>query len=123
MKSTREAQKEALETLIEFNERLLKNMKIIFKELSGKRLDDTDKFLKAIVDAMNWEISVVNGTSELLNEGKERVNKNAFNEKISEFAEALKTNDDQKMAEAIRMLIPEFENLNVAAKEVIGQSN
>ena len=98
-------------------------MKIIVKELSGKRLYDTDKFLKAIVDAMNWEIAVVNGTSELLNEGKERVNKNAFNEKISEFAEALKTNDDQKMADTIQMLIPEFENLNVAAKEVIGQSN
>lgn len=123
MENTKKEQQEALETLIEFNEKLLKNMKIVVKELSGKRLDDTDKFLRAIVDAMNWEISVVNGTSELLNEGKERVNKNAFNEKISEFAEALKTNDDQKMAEAIQMLIPEFENLNVAAKEVIGQSN
>lgn len=123
MESTREEQLEALVTLIEFNERLIKNMKIIVKELSGKRLDDTDKFLKAIVDAMNWEIAVVNGTSELLNERKERVNKNAFNEKISEFAEAFKTNEDQKMALAIQMLIPEFENLNVAAKEVIGQSN
>ena len=37
------------------------------------------------------------------------------------FAEALKTNDDGEMAEAIQMLIPEFENLNVAAKEVIAQ--
>ena len=62
MQSTREEQREALETLVEFNERLLKNMKIIVKELSGARLDDTDKFLKAIVDAMNWEIAVVNGT-------------------------------------------------------------
>ena len=40
MQSTREEQKEALETLVEFNERLLKNMKIIVKELSGARLDD-----------------------------------------------------------------------------------
>lgn len=30
--------------LLEFNERLVKNMNIIVKELSGKRLDDTDKF-------------------------------------------------------------------------------
>ena len=120
MENTKKEQQEALETLVEFNERLLKNMKII-KELSGKRLDDTDKFLKATVDAMNWEIAVVNGTSELLNEGKERVNKEVFNERISKFAEALKTNDDGEMAEAIQMLIPEFENLNVAAKEVIAQ--
>lgn len=53
MENTKKEQQEALETLVEFNERLLKNMKIIVKELSGKRLDDTDKFLKAIVDAMN----------------------------------------------------------------------
>lgn len=121
MENTKKEQQEALETLVEFNERLLKNMKIIVKELSGKRLDDTDKFLKAIVDAMNWEIAVVNGTSELLNEGKERVNKEVFNEHILKFAEALKINDDGEIAEAIQMLIPEFENLNVAAKEVIAQ--
>ena len=49
MQSTREEQKEALETLVEFNERLLKNMKIIVKELSGARLDDTDIFLADIL--------------------------------------------------------------------------
>lgn len=43
-------------------------MHIIVKELSGNRLEDTDKFLKAIVDAMNWEIAVMNGTMTLLNE-------------------------------------------------------
>lgn len=118
MESMRDEQREVIGTLMEFNERLLKNMKIIVKELSGKRLDDTDNFLNAIVDAMNWEISVVNGTSELLNEGKERVNKEAFNEKISQFAKALETKEDEKMAEAIQMLIPEFENLNAATKEV-----
>ena len=49
MQSTREEQREALETLVEFNERLLKNMKIIVKELSGARLDDTDKFLLSLI--------------------------------------------------------------------------
>ena len=53
MEQNREEQKEALETLIEFNQRLVKNMNIIVKELSGQRLDDTDKFLKSILDAIN----------------------------------------------------------------------
>lgn len=44
MEDNRKEQIEALEVLLEFNERLVKNMKIIVKELSGKRLDDTDKF-------------------------------------------------------------------------------
>ncbi len=119
MESTREEQQEALETLLEFNERLLKNMRIISKELSGARLDDTDKFLKAIVDAMNWEIAVVNSTLELLNEEKERINKEIFNEKIVQFAETLKASEDKEIATAIQQLIPEFEKLNIAAKEVI----
>lgn len=46
MIENRAEQKEALETLLEFNERLLKNMRIISKELSGARLDDTDIFFE-----------------------------------------------------------------------------
>ena len=50
----RAEQIEALQVLEEFNGRLVKNMEIIVKELSGERLDDTDQFLKGIVDAINW---------------------------------------------------------------------
>ena len=69
MQSTREEQKEALETLVEFNERLLKNMKI----------DDTDIFLADILKAINWEIQVTNGTIELLNEKEQNIDKDTFN--------------------------------------------
>ena len=119
MEENRLEQKEALQTLVEFNERLVKNMNIIVKELSGQRLDDTDKFLKGILDAVNWEVQVMNGTMELLNEGKERINKEEFNNKILELSKALKAKDDAKQAEAIRDLIPAFESLEEAAKEVI----
>lgn len=85
----RAEQKEALETLVEFNERLIKNMTIIIKELSGERLDDTDKFLNGIVSAINWEVQVMNGTMELLNEGKTRIDKEEFNQKILELSSAI----------------------------------
>lgn len=114
-------QKEALETLIEFNDRLVKNMNIIIKELSGARMDDTDAFLKGIIDAMNWEIAVMNGTFSLLNDGEERVHKDEFNEKIIAFGKAIESKDDSKMADAIKHLIPEFENLGEAAKLVTGE--
>ena len=93
MQSTREEQKEALETLVEFNERLLKNMKIIVKELSGARLDDTDIFLADILKAINWAIIQLNT--------------------------AVKDNDDAKMAAAFQGVIPLFEQLEEAAKKVI----
>jgi len=119
MGENRTEQKEALEVLVEFNERLVKNMGIIVKELSGERLDDTDKFLKGIVDAINWEIQVMNATMDMLNEGQERINKQQFNEKIVALGTSMKEKNDAKCAEAIKELMPEFENLGKAAKEVI----
>ena len=119
MSVSREEQKEALEILVEFNERLVKNMGIIVKELSGERLDDTDKFLKGIVDAINWEVQVMNATMDLLNEGQERIHKQQFNEKIMSLGTAMREKNDAQCAEAIKELIPEFEILGAAAKEVI----
>ena len=119
MEDNRADQKEALEVLVEFNDRVLKNMNIVVKELSGERLEDTNKFLKGIVDAMNWEIQVVNGTMEMLNEGKERINKEEFNTAALRLGDAIRENEDAAMAEAIKALIPMFENLGAAAREVI----
>lgn len=119
MEDNRKEQVEALEVLTEFNERLVKNMTIIVKELSGERLEDTDAFLKSIIDAINWEIQVVNGTLDVINEGTERLNKEAFNSAVVSLSDAIGAKDDAKMAEAFKAIIPVFEQLGVAAKEVI----
>lgn len=119
MEDNRKEQVEALEVLEEFNGRLVKNMKIIVKELSGKRLDDTDNFLKSIIDAINWEIQVVNGTMDLLNEEKVRVEKEPFNQAVLSLQAAIESKEDAKMADAFQTILPFFENLGEAAKEVI----
>lgn len=119
MEDNRKEQIEALEVLQEFNERVVKNMKILIKELSGARLDDTDKFLKSITDAMNWEIQVMNGTMDVLNEGKQRIQKDEFNSKIVNVSNAIAAQDDAKMAEAFQEVLPYFEKLGQAATEVL----
>lgn len=118
MEDIRKEQKEALQTLMEFNEKLVKNMNIIIKELTGNRLDDTDNFLQGIVDAINWEVQVVNGTIDMLNGGKERINKEEFNSGIVSLADAIGKKDDGAIAEAINKLIPQFEKLGLSAAEV-----
>lgn len=102
MENKREEEIEALEVLVDFNERLIKNMTIIVKELSGKRLDDTDKFLRSIVDAINWEIQVMNGTMELLNEDKERINKESFNSVIVSLGGAIAEKNDKKWQKSLK---------------------
>lgn len=119
MEDNRAEQLEALEALVEFNDRLVNNMNIIVKELSGNRLEDTDKFLKSIIDAINWEIQVVNGTMDTLNEGKERVDKECFNATVLALSDAINAKDDARMAEEFTKIIPIFEKLGASAKEVI----
>ena len=119
MEDKRTEQIEALEVLVEFNERLVHNMEIIIKEFSGERLDDTDKLLKGIVDAINWEIQVVNGTMDLLNEGEERLDKEKFNQSVLALSEAIASKDDLKMAKEFTSIIPVFKQLGEAAKTAI----
>ena len=111
MEDNRAEQIEALQVLEEFNGRLVKNMEIIVKELSGERLDDTDQFLKGIVDAINWEIQVVNSTM--------RVDKESFNADIVALSKASSAKDDAKMAEEFQRVIPVFKQLGESVNEVI----
>ena len=77
------------------------------------------EFLKGIIDAINWEVQVMNGTMDFLNEGKVRIDKEDFNQKILALGEGIEAKDDEKMAAAVKALIPKFEELGQAAQEVI----
>lgn len=119
MEDNRREQIEALETLAEYNDRVLKNIPILIKELSGERLDDTDKFLDGVVKGINWEVQIMNLTMDVLNEGKERVHKEAMNERIVALSNAIKAKEDAQIAQAFQALMPDLENLGTAVKEVI----
>ena len=119
MEENRREQIEALEVLLDFNVRLLKNIPIVVKELTGERLDDTDNFIKGIIEAMNWEIQVMNGTMDLLNEGEMRIDKDGFNEKIVALGKAYADKQDKELAEAFEAVLPYFERLGQAVAEVI----
>lgn len=119
MEDNKVEQREALEVLAEFNDRLVHNMGIIVKELSGARMDDTDKFLNGIVDAINWEIQVVNGTLEFLNDGKMRLDKESFNQSIVALSDAIASKEDVRMAQEFTKIIPVFKKLGESVREVV----
>ena len=118
MKDNRKEQMEALEILVEFNSRLVKNMRTLVEELSGNRKGDTDELLKANVDDLNWEIQVVNQTIEVINDGEEKIRKEDFNHVISMLGEALTTKDDLKMAEQFENVIALLEQVGDAIERV-----
>ena len=112
-------QLEALETMAEFNERLLKNLPTLISELSGNRQPDTEQYQKSIIDAINWEISVTNSTLEVLNQDKVRVDKEDFNGKVIALNSALSSKEDSEIANSLEALIPCFEQLGDAVREII----
>ena len=118
METNRIEQLEALETLSQFNDRLIKNLPTLISELSGGRQPDTDTYLKSILDAINWEINIMNATSALLAEGNTPVDKENFNQSILALSDALSSGTDSRIADALRDLIPHFEALGAAAGEV-----
>lgn len=119
MENNRMEQFEALKTLTEFNERLVNNLPTIIDELSGNRQPDTDTYLKNIIDAINWEISVVNATLDVINEGENRLQKEDFNQKILALSSAMTSNIDSEIAAALQNLSPLFHQLGSAVKAVI----
>lgn len=112
-------QMEALETMAEFNDRLLKNLPTIIEELSGNRQPDTDQYQKSVIDAINWEIAVTNSTLDVLNRDEMRVDRETFNQKMQDLSAALSSGVDERIAESLKALVPCFEQLGAAAREVI----
>lgn len=119
MESNKSEQLEALETLCQVNDRLLKNLPTIIDELSGERQSDTDKYLTSVVDTINWEITVLNATAALLEEEGAAFDKECFNQSVNTLGAALSAKKDAEIAEALQGLIPHFETLGAEIKSII----
>ncbi|MBR1477523.1 MAG: molecular chaperone [Lachnospiraceae bacterium] len=119
MENNRMEQLEALEIMSGFNDKLLRNLPILAGELDGFKRNDTDTYLQSMLDVINWITSVIGATLDVLNEGRERFDKAAFNSALTNINEAAAAGDDTKTAESLRKIIPCFEALKTAIKEVV----
>lgn len=117
MEDNRREEKEALKVLTEYSPKLLKSMRNVMEELHGNCQPDTDEYLLSIIKGMNWEIQVLNGTMDYLNETEQLIDKQAANNLFVNFSKIYQEKDDAKLAEAFeKEMIPFFEKLEEAAK-------
>ena len=120
MSDNRNEQIEALQALLEYNPRLIHGMQAVTVELEGNRKPDTDEFLKAVINGMNWEIQIVNGTKEVIDEQDVVIDRQTMNETFKEFIDAYARKDDYAMAVLFfQKLIPFFETFEKAARNVV----
>ena len=113
----REEKIEAMKAVVDYNPRLLRGLSNVAQELKDDRKEDTDEYLKAVIDGVNWEIQILNRTMDLVNENDEQVNEAQSNEIFKSFSAAYQSKDDSKIAASIEQdLIPFFERFGAIAK-------
>lgn len=105
MEDVRQQQIEAVAEMAEYNKKLVKAVREIIVELKGEDMPDTEDFLKQIVEGINWEIQVVNGTLDYINEDEDLLDKEQFNQAVINHNEAINAKDNEKLAESFEVNI------------------
>ena len=119
MEDLRKEQLEALQAMLDYIPKLRNGMETVAKELSGERLADTNEYLKKVIDGLNWVIEIYNGTSSLINEKENNLDKAAVNKACIDFGEAYKNGDSATQAELLTGALMSFIcNLETVAKAV-----
>ena len=114
-------QLEALEMAYDYIKKLENGITTVVPELRTGKKDDTDEFLKKIIEGINWIIQVVNGTMELLNQEKEVVNKENVNNVILSLSEFLKDENELLIAANLdRSILPFLQTLQGRIRELTG---
>ena len=112
MEDNRKEQVEALEALKDYNPKICKALKEVIPELKGDKKEDTQEYVDHIFRGVNWELQVINGTMQLLNEKEEQVSKDSLNEMIYHINDAYNSKEDEKLAQVIETeLLPFAEKL------------
>lgn len=120
MEDLRTQQLEALEGIQEYNKKLKPGVKNVIDELRGEKQPDTDEFFKTVTTGINWVIEVVNLIMPMLNEEKERINKEAVNAQVVALSDAISKKDEDKIAAILEQGILAFlETLDCAAEELL----
>ncbi len=118
MEDIRQQQIEALEVLKPYNQKLVKAVREVAVEFRGQKQPDTDEFFKKIMEGINWEIQVVNGTLDYINEGEQLLDKEAFNQAVLNHNDAIKSGDDEKIADSLDTnILPYLEKIQDIAEK------
>ena len=112
-----------MEELYRYSQKLIPAIETVSKELAGERQDDTDEYLKSVLNGINWIIEVLNRTMELVNEEEIVIDKDKINEDILKLGETIKEKDDEKMAEVLKeKVLPFIVNASTRAAVVTNQT-
>lgn len=109
-----------LESVVEYAPKAIGELKKLSVEFYGLKQDDSDEYLDFVLENNNWLIQALNATMPLLNEERQRIDKERADRAVLELNEALSSQVDARIADALdKGLIPVLEEFLRAAEEVL----
>lgn len=105
---------EALETLKDYNVKIIKALKEVVPELRGEKREDTDEYLRHILKGINWEIEVINGTKHYINRESEKISKEDINHTILKLNDAIQGKQNVELVDILENeMLPFLESLSI----------
>ncbi|MCR4842588.1 MAG: hypothetical protein K5840_04950 [Eubacterium sp.] len=101
MEELRQQQKEALITTHEYIQKLFDAIPKVNNELRGQMLDDTEEYLNAILNGVNFVTEVFNRTMDYVNADEVLVDKEKLNEYVLRFMAEYKNGSKAAIADSL----------------------
>jgi len=105
MEDLRTQQIQALRVALPYLDKMIPAVNNIIDEFSGNRQEDTDEYMKSILNGLNWIFEVYNGTQDLINKDEIVIDKSVVNASVIKLNEANKDNNDANRAEAFKGIL------------------
>ncbi len=103
MSSKLELQKEALNELVDYSEKLIKGIEEVIKELRGAKKNDTDELFNLVIQGINWEIEIFNNCESLINKDEQQIDKAKMAKAVARLGQVLQEKDDIKIAACLEV--------------------
>ena len=120
MEQREQLQRDVLEELISYSEKLIPAVHAVIEELKENEQADTNEFLSEVITGINWEIEVYNQCASLINSKRSYIDKKSMITAVSNLGRVLKSGDNQQIATCLEVdFLPFLNKLALASKQVI----
>ena len=116
MEELRVQQIEALQVASPYCGKIITALNNLIDEYSGNKKEDTDEYMKSVINGLNWIFEVYNGTSSLINEDGVVINKEEVNGCVIELNQAA---DDAAKAKAFKGILDFVEKFKAEADKYV----
>jgi hypothetical protein len=113
-------QRDVLLELISYSDSLIPALQDVIEELRGEAKEDTNDFLKEVINGINWEIEVYNQCASLINAKSNYIDKKAMIVAVKNLGISLNSGNQLRIADCFEQdFLPFLNKLALAAQKAV----